>query len=387
MIRYLTAGESHGPALAGIIDGVPAGLRLDVEAIDAALQRRQGGHGRGARMKIERDAVEFVAGLRGGVTLGSPIAVLLRNRDYDNVRALMDPLTGAGPAITRPRPGHADYAGALKYRHRDLRNVLERASARETAMRVALGEIARQYLRVFEITVYGFVFQIGDVTADVTSEDADSLKETDSPVRCPDAEASARMVARIDRARSDGDTLGGAFEIRATGMPVGIGGNRQPHDRLDARVAAAMMGIQTVKAVEVGEGITSGGFVGSRSHDTFEAGDGGVLRGSNRAGGIEGGMSNGQDLVVRVRVKPIATLMKPLASVDLTTGAAAPATIVRSDVCAVPAASIIAEAMLCLALADACAEKYGGDSVAEAREHFEASQAGAASVFDRDASR
>jgi chorismate synthase len=381
MIRYLSAGESHGPALAGIIDGIPAGMTLDVEAIDATLERRQGGHGRGMRMKIERDAVEFIAGLRGGKTLGSPLAILIRNRDFENNRALMDPLTGSGPPITRPRPGHADFAGALKFRHRDLRNVLERASARETAMRVALGEIARQYLGVFGVTVFGFVFQIGDEAARELDVSPDILSKTDSPVRCPDPEASARMVARIDRAKAEGDTLGGAFELRVTGMPVGIGSNSQPQDRLDAKVAGAMMSVQTVKAVEVGEGITTGGYVGSASHDTFEAGEGGVLRGSNRAGGIEGGMSNGQDIVVRVRVKPIATLMRPLASVDLTTGETAKATIVRSDVCAVPAASIIAEAMLCLTLAQCFSEKYGGDSIGETLEHFTASQAGARALF------
>jgi chorismate synthase len=383
MIRFLTAGESHGPALVGIIDGIPAGLALDVDAVNRQLTARQGGHGRGHRMKIESDAVEFLAGLRGGVTLGSPLAIVIANRDFQNVKALMDPLEGKGPPITRPRPGHADYAGALKFRHADLRNVLERASARETAMRVALGEIARQYLHVFGVTVAGFVLQIGEVTAAEVAAMPDTDSIAASPVRCPDAAASTRMVERIDRAKKDGDTLGGAFEIRASGMPVGIGSNRQPGDRLDAQIAAAMMSIQTVKAVEVGEGISTGGYVGSRSHDTFEPGSDGVGRGSNRAGGIEGGMSNGEDLVVRVRAKPIATLMKPLASVDLTSGAVAPATIVRSDVCAVPAASIIGEAMLCLTLAQAFAEKYGGDSVDEVREHFESSERGAKSVFQR----
>jgi len=381
MIRYLTAGESHGPALVGIIDGIPAGMRLDVDAINGRLAARQGGHGRGQRMKIEHDAVEFFAGLRGGETLGSPLSIVIRNRDYENVKGLMDPLEGKGPAITRPRPGHADYAGAMKFRHTDLRNVLERASARETAMRVALGEIARQYLGVFGVTITGFVFQIGEVSAGEVESTPDIHSVEASPVRCPDQAASALMVERIDRAKREGDTLGGAFEVRATGMPVGIGSNRQPGDRLDAKIAAAVMGIQTVKAVEVGAGITTGGYVGSRSHDTFEPGARSIVRGSNRAGGIEGGMSNGEDLVVRVRVKPIATLMKPLASVDLTTGAAAPAAIVRSDVCAVPAASIIAEAMLCLTLAEAFSEKYGGDSIAEVREHFEASERGARSIF------
>ena len=379
MIRFLTAGESHGPALVGIIDGLPAGMRIDIDALGREVAARQAGHGRGGRMKIESDVPEFLAGLRGGVTLGSPVALVIANKDFHNVRALMDPLTGGGPAITRPRPGHADYAGALKYRHRDLRNVLERASARETAMRVALGALARQYVSVFGVTVTGFVRQIGDVAARDGAEEPDKESIERSPVRCPDAEASARMVARIDAAKSEGDTLGGIFEIRVRQMPVGIGSNRQPSERLDARLAAALMSIQTAKAVEFGS--VSGDLLGSRSHDTFEERDGAVVRGSNRAGGIEGGMSNGAEIVVRVKVKPIATLMRPLASVDLATGAPAPAAVVRSDVCAVPAASVIGEAMVCLALAEALSEKYGGDSVEEVREHFEASQLGAARVF------
>ncbi|MBV8081869.1 MAG: chorismate synthase [Candidatus Eremiobacteraeota bacterium] len=378
-MRYLTAGESHGPALVGIIDGLPAGLRVDVERLAREVASRQAGYGRGARMKIESDQVQFLAGLRGGMTLGSPVALLIANSDHANVRALMDPLTGAGPPITRPRPGHADYAGALKYRHRDLRNVLERASARETAMRVALGALARQYLGVFGVTISGFVRQIGDVTARSEEEEPDKESIERSPVRCPDAEASARMIARIDAAKSEGDTLGGVFEVRVRHMPVGIGSNRQPSERLDARLAAALMSIQTAKAVEFGA--VARDLVGSRSHDTFEQRDGWVVRGTNRAGGVEGGMSNGADIAIRVKVKPIATLMRPLASVDLATGAAAPAAVVRSDVCAVPAASVIGEAMVCLALAEAFSEKYGGDSVEEVVEHFEASQSGAARVF------
>ncbi len=381
MIRYLTAGESHGPALVGIIDGLPAGLAVDVKAIDASLGARQGGHGRGARMKIEADAVEVLAGLRGGRTLGSPLALLIRNRDFENNRALMDPLHGGGDPITRPRPGHADYAGGLKYRHRDLRNVLERASARETAMRVALGEVARQYLAVFDVTVRSHVVQIGDIAARALEELPDIEYIAASPVRCADAEAATRMIERIDQAKASGDTLGGVFEVRVGGMPVGIGSNRQPMDRLDAIIAGALMSIQTVKAVEVGEGIVSGGFVGSRSHDTFEMRDGAVTRPTNRAGGIEGGMSNGEDIIVRARLKPIATLMRPLDSVDVASGTKAKATIVRSDVCAVPAASIIGEAMVCLALASPFAQKYGGDSVEEVQEHFASSQRGARELF------
>ena len=382
MIRYMTAGESHGPALAGIIDGLPSGLRIDVGAVDAALSARQGGYGRGGRMKIEADRIEILAGLRGGATLGSPVALLVRNRDFDNVRALMDPLTGSGPPITRPRPGHADYAGGLKYRHRDLRNVLERASARETTMRVALGELARQYLAVFGVTVRSHVVQIGDVAARTPDTLPDIPYIAASPVRCADPDAAQAMMRRIDEAKAAGDTLGGAFEIRVLGMPVGIGANKQPWDRLDAILAAALMSVQTTKAVEVGEGISSGGYVGSRSHDAFEMRDGGVARSTNRAGGIEGGMSNGQDLVVRARLKPIATLMKPMDSVDLVVATAAKATVVRSDVCSVPAASLIGEAMVCLALAAPFSEKYGGDSVEEVLEHFASSQRGAAGLFE-----
>jgi chorismate synthase len=381
MIRYMTAGESHGPALIGIMDGLPAGLAIDVAAIDAALEARQGGHGRGGRMKIEQDRVEFLAGLRGARTLGSPLALLIRNRDFENVRALMDPLTGSGEPITRPRPGHADYAGGLKYRHTDLRNVLERASARETAMRVALGELARQYLAVFGITVGSHVIQIGDVSARTIEQLPDIQYIAGSPVRCADPEAEQRMIRRIDEAKAAGDTLGGAFEVRVSGMPVGIGSNRQPWDRLDAIVAAALMSIQTAKAVEVGEGISTAGYVGTRSHDTFEMRDGGIARPTNRAGGIEGGMSNGEDVIVRVRLKPIATLMKPLDSVDMASSTGAKATVVRSDVCSVPAASVIGEAMICLALAGPFSEKYGGDSIAEVVEHYESSQRGAATVF------
>ncbi len=384
MMTYATAGESHGPALVGIIDGLPAGLRVDVAAINTALAARQGGHGRGGRMKIEKDEVEILAGMRGGITLGSPLALLIRNRDFENVRPLMDPLTGSGEPITRPRPGHADYAGALKYRHRDLRNVLERASARETAMRVALGEVARQYLAVFGVTVRGHVIQIGEVVARETRDLPDTDYIAASAVRCADPKAGAAMVRRIDEAKAAGDTLGGAFEVRVMGMPVGIGSNRQPETRLDALLAAALMSIQTVKAVEVGEGIVTGGYVGSRSHDPFELQDGAVVRSSNRAGGIEGGMSNGSPLIVRARSKALSTLQKPLGSVDLETATAAPATIVRSDVCAIPAASIVGEAMVCLTLAPLFAQKYGGDSMAEALEHFAASQAGAAHLFESE---
>jgi chorismate synthase len=380
MFRYLTAGESHGPALVGILDGLPAHLKLDVERIDAALRERQGGYGRGARMKIESDRVEFLAGLRGSYTLGSPLAVLVRNNDYANNRELMDPLTGKGAPLTNPRPGHTDYAGALKYRQRDLRNVLERASARETAMRVALGAICAQFLEALGITTTAHVCQIGDVSAaDIDAVDMAAVAASD--VRCPDASAERRMIAAIDAAKAAGDTLGGAFEIRVTGVPPGIGSNRQPDTRLDGVLAGALMGMQTVKAVEVGAGRDVAGAPGSKAHDVFALEEGEVVRGSNRAGGIEGGISNGQPLVLRASVKPIPTLMRALPSVDLHAGVAAPAGIVRSDVCVVPAASIVGEAMVRLALTGPILEKFGGDSLDETRDNFERSRAAAAQLF------
>jgi chorismate synthase len=382
MFRYLTAGESHGPALVGILDGIPAHLRLDVEAIDATLARRQGGYGRGARMKIERDEVEFLAGLRGSETLGSPIAVLLRNRDYltPKVRALMDPLAGGGEPLTNPRPGHADYAGALKYRQRDLRNVLERASARETAMRVCLGAICAQFLAALGVTTRSFVARIGSVEAPEPSE-WDQADVERSDVRCPDPGAAQAMIAAIDEAKSGGDTLGGRFVVRVDGMPVGVGSNRQPNQRLDGVLAGAVMGMQTVKAVEIGMGAEVGATPGSKAHDVFALEGESVVRGSNRAGGIEGGMSNGEPIVVRVTVKPIPTLTRALPSVNLHARADAPATIVRSDVCVVPAAAIVGEAMVRLALMQPLLEKYGGDSIEETVENLNRSRNAAARLF------
>jgi chorismate synthase len=381
MFRYLTAGESHGPALVGILDGLPAGLRLDVAAIDATLRARQGGYGRGGRMKIESDRVEFLAGLRGSVTLGSPIAVVVRNRDFENNRALMDPLTGGGKPLTNPRPGHTDYAGAMKFRHRDLRNVLERASARETAMRVALGAICAQFLEALGIRTAGYVSRIGPVVA-AEIEELDAARIDESDVRCPDAEAERAMIAAIDAAKAAGDTLGGAFTIRVSGVPAGVGSNRQPDTRLDGVLAGALMAMQTVKAVEVGAGADVAATPGSRAHDTFALQSGDVVRGSNRAGGIEGGISNGQDILLRVSVKPIPTLMKALPSVNLHERTEAPASIVRSDVCVVPAASIVGEAMVRLALTAPVLEKFGGDSLPETRDNMERAVAAAARLFE-----
>jgi chorismate synthase len=383
MFRYLTAGESHGPALVGILDGIPAHLKLDVEAINLTLARRQGGYGRGARMKIERDEVEFLAGLRGSETLGSPIAVLVRNRDHDTpkVKALMDPLTGSGDPLTNPRPGHADYAGALKYRQRDLRNVLERASARETAMRVCLGAICAQLLGALGITTRSYVHRIGEIEAPPLDEwNQDDVERSD--VRCPDPDSARRMIEAIDAAKAAGDTLGGQFVVRVDGMPVGIGSNRQPEQRLDGILAGALMAMQTVKAVEVGLGADVASKPGSQAHDVFALENGtSVVRPSNRAGGIEGGMSNGQPIALRVSVKPIPTLMKALPSVNLHQGTDAPATIVRSDVCVVPAGAIVGEAMVRLALTAPVLEKYGGDSIEETLDNLRRSNDAAAALF------
>ncbi len=382
MFRYLTAGESHGPALVGILDGVPAHLHLDVAAIDQTLARRQGGYGRGARMKIERDGVEFLAGVRGSETLGSPIAVVVRNRDYltPKNRALMDPITGAGDPLTNPRPGHADYAGALKYRQRDLRNVLERASARETAMRVCLGAICAQFLGALGITTRSYVARIGPVEApaldDWNQEDVES-----SDVRCPDSSAAQAMIEAIDAARAAGDTVGGQFVVRVDGMPVGIGSNRQPNQRLDGVLAGAVMGMQTVKSVEIGMGAGVAATPGSQAHDVFALDGENVVRASNRAGGIEGGMSNGEPILVRVSVKPIPTLMKALPSVNLHERKDAPATIVRSDVCVVPAAAIVGEAMVRLALMEPVLEKYGGDSMEETLDNLRRGREAAERLF------
>jgi chorismate synthase len=394
MFRYLTAGESHGPALIGILDGIPAQLKLDVAEINATLARRQGGYGRGARMKIERDEVEFLAGVRGSRTLGSPVCALVRNRDHETpkVKALMDPLTGAGEPLTNPRPGHADYAGALKYRQRDLRNVLERASARETAMRVCLGAICAQFLEALGITTRSYVARIGAVQApaleDFTRDDVEA-----SEVRCPDPQTEMRMIAAIDAAKAAGDTLGGQFVVRVDGLPVGIGSNRQPETRLDGILAGALMGMQTVKAVEVGLGAEVADKAGSQAHDTFAvshekpaAGAARVVRGSNRAGGIEGGMSNGQAVVLRVSVKPIPTLMKALPSVNLHTQTDAAASIVRSDVCVVPAAAIVGEAMVRLALMAPILEKYGGDSMEETLDNLRRANVAAAALFEKTGS-
>jgi chorismate synthase len=385
-LRFLTAGESHGPALAATIEGVPAGLPLTTEQIAADLARRQGGYGRGARStSIERDRAEILAGVRHGMTIGSPILLLVRNRDWANWTRVMqvEPLTDeqavelAGLAeagdkratpITRLRAGHADLAGAVKYGFSDVRNVLERASARETAARVAAGAVARALLAKLEIDVWSFTTEVGGVACDPANATRPRSETEASPLRCPNPAAEQRMMARIDEARAVGDTVGGVFEVRATGVPIGLGSYVQWDRRLDAALAGAVMSIPIVKGVEFGLGFEQTRRFGSAVMDVIEgrdaAGDWG--RRSNNAGGLEGGISNGQSIVVKGAVKPISTLARPLPSADLITGRPVEkAHYERSDICVVPAAGVVAEAMVCLAIADAALEKFGGDSLAE----------------------
>jgi len=386
MLRFLTAGESHGQALVMTLDGMPAGLQVDIDALNAQLRRRQGGHGRGRRMQIESDRAEILAGVRHGVTTGAPIALLIRNRDWVNwqqtmyvEREMPEDASGTKRAdVTRPRPGHADLAGALKYGHSDVRDVLERASARETAARVAAGSLARQLLAAFDIRLASHVSAIGDVViaADrlVSFEEANALDDN-SPLRCVDEELQQRMIAYIDAARDAGDTVGGAFEIIAAGVPPGLGSYVQWDRKLDGRLGQALMCIHAIKAVGIGIGPDVAVRPGSRVHDEIlppRSEAAAALRPTNNAGGLEGGVTNGEDVRVTGFMKPIATLMKPLRSVDLNTLTDAPAAIERSDVCAVPAAAVVGEAMVAFVLADAFLEKFGGDSIEEIRRHYAA---------------
>ncbi len=381
VLRFLTAGESHGPALVGIIEGVPSGMAIDGAMLLAQAQRRKLGYGRGNRQNIETDEVRITGGVRRGYTLGSPIALILENKDHVRWSDIMrvDPPDGDEPPgrqVHVPRPGHADRIGGIKYGHDDLRNVLERASARETAMRVALGTVARTLLAALGVSVTSRVVRIGgavDATPwrDVSPEEIDA-----SPVRALDPEAAAAMVREIDAAKAAGDSLGGVFEVLAFGLPVGLGSYTQWDRRLEGEVARAFMSLNAIKGVEIGLGFGAAAIPGSSAHDEYEPGDGVRTRyRSNRAGGIEGGMTTGQPVVVRAGMKPIATLMKPLESVDLRTGEATRAHIERSDTCAVPAAAVIGESLLALVLASAVLEKFGGDSIDELRERVTAWEA------------
>ena len=363
-MRWLTAGESHGPGLTIIIDGVPAGLEIDGAAIDADLRRRQLGYGRGGRQKIERDGARITGGVRQGRSTGAPIALWIENRDAVNWERVMSvtPVPETPDAVTRLRPGHADLAGALKYGHEDVRDVIERASARETAARVAAGGIAKTLLRAVGIDVLSETIRIGDVTA-TARFDREAIEASD--VRCGDLEASARMIAAIASAREAGDTLGGLTVVRASGMIVGLGSYAQWDRRLDGRIAQALASIPSAKGVEFADAFDAAGERGSAVHDPIERRGAGFGRPRNRAGGLEGGVTNGEDIVVRVAFKPISTLMKPLPSVDLRSGEPSPAHVERSDICIIPAAGVVAEAMLALVLADAVCAKFGEDTIGD----------------------
>ena len=363
-MRWLTAGESHGPGLTVIVDGVPAGLEIDGSAIDADLRRRQLGYGRGGRQKIERDGARITGGVRQGRSTGAPIALWIENRDAVNWERVMSvtPVPETPDAVTRLRPGHADLAGALKYGHEDVRDVIERASARETAARVAAGGIAKTLLRAVGIDVLSETIRIGDVTA-TARFDREAIEA--SEVRCGDLEASARMIAAIASAREAGDTLGGVTVVRASGMIVGLGSYAQWDRRLDGRIAQALASIPSAKGVEFADAFDAAGERGSAVHDPIERRGAGFGRPRNRAGGLEGGVTNGEDIVVRVAFKPISTLMKPLPSVDLRSGEPSPAHVERSDICIIPAAGVVAEAMLALVLADAVCAKFGEDTIGD----------------------
>jgi chorismate synthase len=383
MLRLLTAGESHGPALTVVVDGLPAGVPVDRGAIDADLRRRQGGYGRGGRMKIESDAVEVTGGIRHGLTLGGPVSLLIRNRDHQNWADVMSPDPQPDEArqrraLKRPRPGHADLAGALKFLTDDLRNVLERASARETTSRVAAGGLAKALLRAAGVEVRSHVVRIGAaaLSSSAPVEWERLAGAEDSPVRCVDAETGAAMVAEVDRAKKAGDTVGGVFEVVVRGLPPGLGSFSQWDRRLDGRLAQALMSIHAVKAVALGAGFAGGETPGSRFHDEIHWSDQrGLFRGSNRAGGLEGGVTNGEELRAQAVVKPIPTLVTPLQSIDLRTKEPETASFERSDTCVVPAAGVVGEAMVAWVAADALLEKFGGDSLPELLDHLEATRA------------
>ncbi|WP_091051085.1 chorismate synthase [Glycomyces sambucus] len=383
MLRWMTAGESHGPELVVTIDGLPAGIELTTEAVAAELARRRLGYGRGARMKFEADAVSFIGGLRHGRTLGSPVAVRVGNSEWPKWETVMaadpvDPAELEGVArnapLTRPRPGHADLAGMQKYDHDDARPILERASARETAARVAGGTAAKAFLKqAFGIEIVSHVKALGPVRAKeglVPTPDDAAAVDAD-PLRCMDPDASARMVAEVDAAKKDADTLGGVVEVLAYNVPPGLGSHVQWDRKLDARLATALMSIQSVKAVEIGDGLMQAAVRGSSAHDEIVPGPDGVQRLTDRAGGLEGGITTGQPLRVSAMLKPISSLTRPLRTIDTETGQAAEAINQRSDVCAVPAGAVVAEHMVAYVLAEAALEKFGGDSVGESRRNFE----------------
>jgi chorismate synthase len=372
--RFLTGGESHGKGLVAIVEGMVADLPLEEEYIHKELKRRQQGHGRGPRMKIEEDKAEIMAGVRYGLTTGSPIVLFIINRDWQNWQEQLSvsPVEKEVEPVTCPRPGHADLAGLTKYGLKDIRPIMERASARETATRVAVGAIAKRFLEELGIAIHSHTVAIGQhrwEQGEASSIDWQQVE--DSPIRCAHAKLEKAMMAAIDEAKANGDTLGGIFEVIATGVPIGLGSHVSWDRRLDGRIAQAIMSINAVKGVEIGAGFALAELKGSQAHDVIEPSSRSEAKGpfwqraTNRAGGIEGGMSNGEDIIVRTAVKPIATLAKPLTSIDLRSGEVAKAHYERSDICVVPAAGVIAEAILAIVLADACLEKFGGDNLRE----------------------
>jgi chorismate synthase len=385
MLRFLTAGESHGPCLTATIEGIPAQMPFDTVALDAELRRRQGGYGRGARMRMEHDAAEVLAGVRHGYTLGSPIVLRINNKDWANWQEKMSAAPVAAPpdAVTRARPGHADFAGAIKYGQDDIRNVIERSSSRETAARVAVGGVCKQFLAQFGIQIHSHVLAIGPVGDPAAPRDLGPAawdaalwaRVEASPVRCADPDLTARMIAHIDQIRKAGDTAGGVFEVVATGVPIGLGSYSQWDLRLSARVGMALLSIPSSKGVEIGSGFGAAAQPGSAVHDVLRRDpDAGWWHVTNNAGGIEGGISNGEPIVARVALKPIPTLAHPLPSVDLATGEnIAASRYERSDVCVVPAGGVVGETMLAIVLAEAFLAKFSGDSMAEARAHLAAS--------------
>jgi chorismate synthase len=380
MFRFTTAGESHGQALVAIVEGVPAGLRITAEGIDSELRRRQGGYGRGGRMRIESDRVEILSGVRHGETLGSPIAMQIRNRDWENWTIAMSPSAlddehdeATLRRVFFPRPGHADLVGVLKYDRQDARDILERASARETAARVACGAVAKRLLEEIGVEIGSHVVMLGGIDAqiqEVPERDLNSRVDV-SPVRCLDAEAEGRMIEAIDEAKRTGDTLGGVFEVIARGVPIGLGSHVSWDRKLDGRLAGAVMSIQAIKGVEIGMGFEAGARPGSRVHDEIVSDGSGYGRSGNAAGGLEGGITTGLPVVVRAAMKPISTLMRPLRTIDLRTGEPGDAVRERSDVCALPAAGVVGEAMVAIVLAQAVLEKFGGDSLKELKRNLE----------------
>lgn len=380
MLRYLNAGESHGRGLMAVVEGVPSGLPVTAEGINVDLIRRQGGYGRGGRMRIEKDRIEFICGVRKGKTLGNPLGLLIWNKDWENWKDIM--ASEPGPpsterVVTRPRPGHADLVGAIKYGHCDIRNVLEKASARETAIRVAIGGVAKSLLAEFDMRVVSYTMDIGGVAAPSPNDPLMAYEHAEqSEVRCHDPETAKKMVEQIRAAKHKGDSLGGIFEVVVTNVPIGLGTYAQWDRRLSARLAFAAMSIQAMKGVEIGMGFESARRFGSEVHDDiyFDKSTGQFTRKSNNAGGLEGGITNGQPIVLRVAMKPIATLYTPKDSVDIETKEPFEATVERSDICTVPAAGVVGEAVIAYEMANALIEKFGGDTLDEMKRNFEAYQ-------------